>query len=203
MLKLNRLVMCATAVSLPVAAAQAITYTASRSVGASGSVKISITTDDKIGALLQSDVLSWTIGLSDSHGTFTLNTMNSVFSTTGGLTATATDLLFDFSGGSYAAFQNPYLGSSMNFFCMTGNQICGNNFNGETLLVGNEFPVGISVTHYAGVHVVAGASAVPEPESWALLFGGFGLAGGAMRIARRRGYATTGVLLPVATESGD
>lgn len=67
----------------------------------------------------------------------------------------------------------------------TGRYILTNYATGE--LVSAQF----NVTSFAS----SGAAAVPEPASWALMIGGFGIAGGALRRRAARGTARPAIAL--------
>ena len=195
MSKLLALTGAAVAALVPVYAADATTYTASRAVGTQGSVNLSITTDSVIGNVAASDITAFTITITDlaTPGTFTLTQGNAQVGITGGLTATATALSFDFSSNFYALFQNPSLGSAQNFYCLAGG-LCGKYTNAENLLVGSNYD-NVQTNARRGVTVVATAATatVPEPASWAMFIGGFGLIGsGIPARAPARGGFTRG-----------
>lgn len=166
--------------------ADAATYIASRTVG-NGSADISITTDGTIGVLAASNILDWNIVLTQGADTFTLkgpaSGANSALALDGeGLSATATDLLFDFSQRGFLLIQAPKLGSSVTFWCLqrTG---CVNSGAGEAVLASTK--LGTSTYQaYSGVQTIASlSSAVPEPATWTMMILGFGLVG---TMTRRR-----------------
>jgi hypothetical protein len=163
-------------------AADAITYVGSRTIG-TGSVNISVTTDGTIGAIGSGNIVDYTIDLFNLDGTFTLTSANSDVLVTGGLSATANDLLFNFDGSGLALFQAPGLGSGQTFYCLQGFTNCyvPTNVPGEAVEATTDF-VYPSVTQ-SGLQVIASAGVVPEPATWAMMIGGFGLLGAA---ARRR-----------------
>lgn len=174
-------------------AADATTYLASRAVGA-GMLDLSITTDGALGVLTDADILDWDVTVTQGADSFTLqgpgganNSEHLLFGTA--LTATLTDLLFNFSSGPGNAFiiQAPFIGSSETFWCVDTGACVGHNSSQEQIAA-TTF-ANRTATPYAGDIIIASVGAdtsggVPEPASWALMLGGFGLAGAAFR--RRR-----------------
>jgi hypothetical protein len=86
-------------------------YNIDRTVGAGG-VTGTILTDGTTGVLDTANVLDWNLVLSDGLDTITLlgpqsdvNSGHIVFTSTASWTATAHQLLFEFSGGSIVFFQ--------------------------------------------------------------------------------------------------
>jgi hypothetical protein len=100
--------------------------------------------------------------------------------------ATATDLLFDFGGADGVIFDNFNFGG-FDGYCLDGSSAglnCFGSPGSETVFF---LSSGIFETVRAtGVQVLATATAVPEPASWALFLAGFGLTGAALRIANGR-----------------
>lgn len=174
-------------------AAIAQTYVASRPVGATGSVNLAITTDGTLGALGFANIVDYNIQITDSHGTLNLIPSTSDFGYTGfGFSATATDLFFNFSGGGYALFQSPTVGSGQNFFCFASSS-CGLRGNAENLLVGSTLSEISSTPRQGNLIVASIRGAVPEPGTWAMMLVGFGAIGMAMRQTRKAkfSYSTT------------
>lgn len=106
------------------ALAAPITYTAARSVG-TGSADISITTDGTTGVLSSSDIIGWTITVKNGTDSFTLlgpqaAVPNSqILLRDDGLSATAANLIFNFSDPDYLALlliQKGIVGSSESFY---------------------------------------------------------------------------------------
>lgn len=178
--------MCATS-------AGAITYVADRAVG-SGSVNLSITTDDTIGALNSSNIVDWKIVVTQGSDVFSIEgpggANNSQRLISFGLSATTTNLLFNFASGGYALFQAPFIGSGQTFWCVQSGSCFDSAGPAEGLLASGNFS-NYTRQVYSGTQVIASVSgatgAVPEPATWALMIGGFGLAGAALR--RRRSLA--------------
>ncbi|HLG90518.1 MAG TPA: hypothetical protein VKZ79_25405 [Alphaproteobacteria bacterium] len=83
-----------------------------------------IQTDGALGVLSSGNITNWNILLNDGNTTFDLlGYSNSQILVIGnGLTATSTNLFFDFSGANSTVtqFQNPALGSGINFLCFDG-----------------------------------------------------------------------------------
>jgi hypothetical protein len=166
--------------------AAVITYEVSRTIGA-GSVTGFIETDGTIGVLNTSNILDWNLKLNNGTNTFDLlgplSGSNSAEQVVGAdLSATATQLLFDFSGGDgYMILQAPTLFSGFNFWCAQGGTSiqCSNEPPGGTEIV-NVFPAAANqFTDLSGT-IALGTTGVPEPASWALLilgFAGVGFAG--------------------------
>ncbi|MFN7175420.1 MAG: PEPxxWA-CTERM sorting domain-containing protein [Thermaurantiacus sp.] len=190
-----RFALPAIAVLALAAPADALTYVASRPVGA-GSVALSISTDGTLGVLASANIVDWTITvtrgpdsvtllgpLSGSNSGFTLSATN--------LSATSSDLLFDFDVNGFFLIQTPNPGSSQPFWCVQG--LAGGCFDfsgpGEAVLAVfgdfNQFTrearQGLQVIASVGTGV---PGVIPEPATWALLIAGFGLVGTALR--RRR-----------------
>jgi hypothetical protein len=114
-------------------------YNINSTIGA-GSVIGTVETDGTIGVLDEAQILDWNLALDDGTTTFTLfgplSGNNSQVRIDGaGFTATASDLLFDFSGvDSFVLFQNPSIGSGMNFWCVDGTiGACGGSGDLETV----------------------------------------------------------------------
>ena len=179
------------ALAMGATAADATVYLGNRTAnldrGSSGpaTASLSLTTDGTLGALAVSNVIAWSVVMTDSRGTVTLDQTNSAFlAFQSALFATATDITFDFdqqvTSCVYIQRDAPlaYYGVETRGGC-TGGAFSG---FGESLYTGSG---GIGAyENRTGIVVIASAlspTAVPEPASWALMIAGFGLVGGAMR----------------------
>jgi hypothetical protein len=152
-----------------------ISYNVNFTVG-SGSVHGFIETNGAVGTLSVGDIVSWNLLLNDGVSTFDLmGTSNSAVGVVGtSLSATTTDLSFNFSNSTedYVLFQNPSLGSGINFLCFEGvNNNCSGNSSSLNLATAEGFE-NIQVLPEQGNQIVGivGTSATPEPSSL-LLFG--------------------------------
>ena len=190
-------------VALTFMPAQAATYVGNRTVnGAFGEVNLSVTTDGTQGALSEFNITDFEI-LFANNITFefvTLRHGDSIVALNGtGLTATATELIFDFDSFSQLVFANgtAFYGMSGAGF---GNSIaqCGFVPQCELLFFGSGIPFSTVAQFNSGPVVLATAipcvgrncvppGGVPEPASWAMMIAGFGLVGAGLR--RRRSKA--------------
>lgn len=183
---MNKLLLAASAVATLAAssAASAAVYVGSHTVGG-GSLQLSITTDDTIGVLTAGNITDWTFTMANGGGTVTLNSGNSTntyFSGTA-LSATATDLFFDFGGTGHIQWDN--FGPGNDAFCMdtpgaaftcTASPPSMNIYVNGTL----------DFSQPQGSYVLGSvAGAIPEPGTWAMLILGFLGIGSAMRRSRR------------------
>lgn len=147
----------------------------------------SITTDGTIGVLLEADILSWDLNLTDdldSANDIELTDANSNIASFFGtaLSATATALSFDYGvTGEFGIQENGFDYSGFHYFCFSTGGDC---LAGET----------ISPQYYAGDGVVlTGAaepvgnqplnqgSAVPEPSSYGLMLTSLLVLGGTLK----------------------
>jgi hypothetical protein len=174
--RLVRILVAALALASATSALAGPIYDVNRTIGA-GTVVGTIETDGTLGVLDEVNILDWNLTLDDGTGPFTLlgplSGPNSALGIAGSsFTATATDLLFDFSNaaGDWVLFQNPSLGSGINFWCMDGTTNgCSGNFSAETVTTSGTFASVFDAR--SGVISVGtrDATVVPEPGSLALL----------------------------------
>jgi hypothetical protein len=159
----------------------ATVFSVDRTIG-TGTVVGTITTDGTLGVLGTADVTTWDLTLSAGAASFTLlgplSGNNSALTVVGSdLSATATQLVFDFSSYGLALFQNPGIGSSQNWYCIEGpSSNCtpfGTSSTGtESVQVGLYPNSTYGVAHYDSSQVI-GTTGVPEPSTWALIVAGF------------------------------
>lgn len=177
-----------TAIGAPtILSASDITYTVSEAVGP-GSVTGFITTDGIIGTLATADILDWSLILNDgTNPTFTLegplSGNNSHVADFGSdLTASATQLLYNFSGTDDGPlqFQSPDIGSGGPFLCYTDipnaanpNQYCAlNEPVGIQLNVLTSFidpPPSLVNVEKSGNEAIAAVVSTPEPGTFSLM----------------------------------
>lgn len=150
-----------------------------------------ITTDGTLGAIGPAHIIDWQLLLNDgsnsdplsSLGKFTLLPSTSQVAGFSTFTATPAALLFDFGGTGGALFQNPVIGSSINYLAFdswvggTGGAYSAIDWRVNGALIS---------LHYTGSPPVA--LAVPEPATYAMLLAGLILLGLPLR---RRRQSTT------------
>ena len=150
-----------------------------------------ITTDGTIGGIFAANIVAWSF-TETGTAPHTLSSADAgsgyqCFGTSGCFTATATTLSFNFgtmiANDPFANFES--LGSVVQFTA-TIQSAPGSQILSQSPGSPGSFPR--TVQHYYGPTSdqigAAAPVAVPEPASWALMIGGFGLAGGMLR--RRR-----------------
>ena len=153
--------------------ASATTYNGTRSFDGA-TVSLSITTDGVIGVVATADILSWNVGITDTAGTADLTPANSQQANFGtDLTATATQLLFNFSGGTGPfIFEETRIGDDGPFYCVNSVGFCwgaGAPAEGASTQFG-ETPT--DFVFQSGIQVLA-VSATPLPSTWTMLIAGF------------------------------
>lgn len=152
------------------------TFTGSLTAGGS-SATYSITTDSTIGTLTDSNITAWNVFITDGVTTDSYsNLFGHLFIGGTSLSATATDLLFNYSlsGVNYVTFYNPSYSNYMDFQTNDGFS------DRSTIRLGG----GTSFAAQAGQQVIASVdqiSAVPEPGIWAMMLLGFGGIGASLR----------------------
>jgi hypothetical protein len=134
-----------------------------------------ITTDGTLGAIGPAHIIDWQLFLNDgsnsdplsSIGKFTLLPSSSQVAGFSAFTATPTALLFDFDGEGGALFQEPVIGSSINYLAFDSS--VGGTGGAYSAIDWRVNGALISI-HYTGSPPVA--LAVPEPSTYAMLLAG-------------------------------
>lgn len=177
--------LCAAALlAVSTISANAATFNVNRTVDG-GSVIGTIETDSTLGALSTSNILSWAFTITSPNlsagSPQSIDSVSSfaAFGSSGwqassGLTATATELLFDFSATGFTYFS----GSTTDGWCLSGAGGCGSVNGpgaGEYLYFGaSGGPSEYVATTAQNVVIATALSAVPLPASLPLLLAGFG-----------------------------
>ena len=143
----------------------------------------SITTDGTLGALTGGNISSWAVNMSSSAGvvTFTNGPGSIVFSGSA-LSATSTDLLFDYgvSGVNYLIFCSFNCRHFLDFETNDGFP------DSAAMRFDNGAVVRVAQTGIQSIASRPGTiGAVPEPSTWAMMLLGFGGVGVALRRRRR------------------
>jgi len=181
---LTALALCA----LYASGAQATTYISTRTIG-SATIDFSLTTDNTIGVITSDQVTNYAVTITSGANTIFFAPGNSALFIFGSaLTATSTDLNFDFggAGNSFLVFNR---GAGLgDHYCFETSGCSGQFNNAESFRVGGA-PAPFTGEARSGVQTIASVaslSAVPEPATWALMLLGFGSIGVAMRRAGRK-----------------
>jgi hypothetical protein len=156
-----------------------ITYSFNTAVGP-GSAAGFITTDGTIGTLGTANIVNWDITLNDgTNPLFTLEGPTSGNNSTdllegSDLTASATQLIFNFSGVDDGLFilENPSVGNDGPALCYTISGGCLGGPAGGVELVATAPEVTTVSTAMSGPQVIAGTASAPEPGSALLLLTG-------------------------------
>jgi hypothetical protein len=160
--------------------ANAATYLGTRSVG-TFTAQLSITTDDTLGTLTADNIVDWTVILSSAADNMTLTADDARLQIFGSaLSATATDLLFDFSASTQAYLLIQSTLGDRSMYCVQSVNCFDQNRGEEIISFGPLFN-NFQRVPVSGVQAIASTAPVPEPASWALMIAGFGLAGVVMR----------------------
>jgi hypothetical protein len=177
----------ASAAIAPAASATAITYNVDQTIGL-GSVVGTIQTDGAIGTLGASDITAWDLHLNGVGATFEITNSNSaVFLRGDDVTASASDLFFNYSGtdNGLLLFQQGLFSGNFYYCDSTASDEC---FQGATVTPGFVFDGTAQNVALSGNQIIG--TAVPEPATWAMVLVGFGGLGVAMRARRRQAAAT-------------
>jgi hypothetical protein len=169
----------------------AVEYQLNRSIGL-GSVTGFITTDGTLGSLGVANILDWDLLLNNGTNTFNLfgplsgNNSQLLINTTF-FTATATNLFFDFSAPTGGVlFQNPFIGSSENWYAFEGTQDgIGGFASSENSRVGFSNTQVSPHSEIIAIATTGDGTTAPEPAS--LVIWGFGALGCAIGAYRQRG----------------
>ncbi len=178
-------------VSAPLAAAT-IVYDVNQTIGL-GSVVGTITTDGSFGTLTAADVTGFHLTVNGNGASVVLTDADSVVVDNGtNLTATASALLFDYSGAAgYLVFQQGSFGTGMKYYCNASTlNACR---QGASAVPQSYSDASAQYEGRSGVQTIATSGAavggVPEPATWALALAGFAFVGTAMRRRSRASVA--------------
>lgn len=170
---------------LNASAAHATTYIDNHTA-AGATVSLSVTTNGALGMLTTDDITAFDISVtSGSNAISLISGVNnaSVLLFGGALTATPTDLIFNFSSpNSFLAFYR----TGGDHYCFETAGGCGGGSNSESFRFGTDPFQTVQRFSSQTVASVAVTSPVPEPETWILMLAGFAAVGGAMRSRRRQ-----------------
>jgi hypothetical protein len=176
-------------VALMVAApALATTYVGTRNVNG-GTMHLSITTDNALGALSTANLVDWTINLNFEVFSVTLfgplsggNSVGGIEGT--GVTATATDLTFNFDGDGFMFFRKSP-GVLQPAYCLdganSGTSCIGSSAGSENFFAGALLQTTLDGSSVLASAVPGGPGGVPEPATWAMMIIGLGAAGSLIR----------------------
>lgn len=189
---------CLFALSSVPASAAAIIYSVNQPVGAVGLVTGTITTDGSTGVIGAGNITAWNLNVAGNGASTVLNNGNSnVFGSGGALSATLTQLSFNFSDSipSYLLFQVNY-SSGTQYFCAASTPFSSTpcyqglsavpvSYNDPSAQYSGQGSEGF----LSGSYTIG--TAVPEPATWAMMLVGFGMIGFGLRSRRRQSVRVT------------
>ncbi len=173
-------VAAATAALLAGANAQAITYVGHLTAG-TATADVTFKTDGTLGALGTSNFTNISATITTVNSTVSFASANLLGQNGYALTATATELTYEFVTSAY--FVAAFLDTSYALICFAGGIFTCSNDPGSAFLIGTDYFTG-DYDFVAGngpLLVATAVPGVPEPTSWAMLIAGFGLTGAALR----------------------
>jgi hypothetical protein len=163
--------------------ALATVYVVNTTIGGA-SVAGTITTDNTIGVIRQSNVSDFSLTFDGSAGPITVNKATGTTIVVGpALVASATEMTFDYSSSASGLIFGTNDFSA--FLCSVSADIsCTGGDRGVTQIVYNNAAFVQPLTGVQPFATVTTA-AVPEPATWGMMIAGFGVMGAALRTSRR------------------
>jgi hypothetical protein len=142
-----------------------------------GSVRGSVTTDGSIGTLFTFNIDAFNLTLNDGTGTatMTLGVNASTFISGGSVTATPTELLFNFNtSGTFWNFNTTTtpLGCPPQLSIRTSGGSACNGASGTGIFLSAVLPQGSNISMSESGSKVIG-TLIPEPSTWAMMLLGF------------------------------